>query len=160
MNFHLLLPPEGSAPAAGDRTKESLLSFADTLVPSAGQPHYYIRGVTRVAKSSGCQLSGFVLVKKVPGTLHFLAKSAGHSFDPWAMNMSHAVGYFYFGNKPSPRRRKVGMHPPVPVCSRCQHSQGQQLVSIACSTTWAVLNCACGCRLQGLCLWQTTRESV
>jgi thiol-disulfide isomerase/thioredoxin len=91
----------------GDRTKESLLSFADTLVPSAGQPHYYIRGVTRVAKSSGCQLSGFVLVKKVPGTLHFLAKSAGHSFDPWAMNMSHAVGYMYFGNKPSPRRRKA-----------------------------------------------------
>ena len=32
------------------------------------------RGVTRVAKTSGCALSGFVLVKKVPGTLHFLAK--------------------------------------------------------------------------------------
>lgn len=27
----------------GDRTRESLLQFADNLVPSAGQPHHYIR---------------------------------------------------------------------------------------------------------------------
>lgn len=66
------------------------------------------RGVTRVAKTSGCALSGFVLVKKVPGTLHFLAKSPGHSFDHQTMNLSHVVGYMYFGTKPSPRWRKVG----------------------------------------------------
>lgn len=53
----------------GDRTEESLLAFADTLAPTAGQPHYYIRGVNRVAKSTGCALSGFVLVKKVSGSL-------------------------------------------------------------------------------------------
>ena len=52
------------------------------------------RGVTRVAKTSGCALSGFVLVKKVPGTLHFLAKSSSHSFDHGAMNMSHVVHYW------------------------------------------------------------------
>ena len=61
----------------------------------------------RVPKSEGCALSGFVLVKKVPGTLHFLPKSAGHSFDYHAINMSHQVGYMYYGNKPSPRRRQV-----------------------------------------------------
>ncbi len=44
---------------------------------------------------------------QVPGTLHFVAKAPGHSFDHSAMNLSHSVGYFYFGNKPSPRRRKV-----------------------------------------------------
>jgi Endoplasmic reticulum vesicle transporter len=65
------------------------------------------RGVTRMPSTSGCALSGFVLVKKVPGTLHFLAKSHGHSFDHQAMNMSHVVNYLYFGNKPSPRKRKV-----------------------------------------------------
>lgn len=97
----------------GDRTKEALVAFADNLVPSAGQPHHFIRGVTRVAKSSGCALSGFVLVKKVPGTLHFLAKSPSHSFDHQDMNMSHVVHYLYAGNKPSPRRRKVleQLHP-------------------------------------------------
>ena len=65
------------------------------------------RGVTRVAKTSGCALSGFVLAKKVPGTLHVLAKSPGHSFDHQAMNLSHVVNYLYFGTKPSPRWRKV-----------------------------------------------------
>ena len=60
-----------------------------------------------MAKTSGCALSGFVLVKKVPGALHFLAKSPGHSFDYAAMNMSHVVNYLYFGNKPSPRRHQV-----------------------------------------------------
>ena len=69
------------------------------------------RGVQRVAKSTGCALSGFVLVKKVPGTLHFLPKSPGHSFDYHAINMSHQVGYMYYGNKPSPRRRQVGLLP-------------------------------------------------
>lgn len=97
----------------GDRTKDSLLEFAEALVPSAGQPHRYIRGVTRIAKTPGCNLSGFVLVKKVPGTLHFLAKSPGHSFDFPAMNMSHVVHQWYFGNKPSPRRRAAlaRLHP-------------------------------------------------
>lgn len=71
------------------------------------------RGVTRIARTPGCALSGFVLVKKVPGTLHFLAKSTGHSFDFHAMNMSHVVNYLYFGNKPSPRRKLAlqNMHP-------------------------------------------------
>jgi len=45
--------------------------------------------------------AGFVLVKKVPGTMHFLAKSPGHSFDFHAMNMSHAVHHYYFGAQPS-----------------------------------------------------------
>lgn len=43
---------------AGDRTKDALLEFAEALVPSAGQPHRYIRGVTRMAKTPGCNLSG------------------------------------------------------------------------------------------------------
>ena len=60
-----------------------------------------------MAKTAGCALSGFVLVKKVPGALHFLAKSPGHSFDYRAMNMSHVVSYLYFGNKPSPRRHQA-----------------------------------------------------
>ena len=68
---------------------------------------FWRRGVTRMAKTAGCALSGFVLVKKVPGALHFLAKSPGHSFDYRAMNMSHVVNYLYFGNKPSPRRHQA-----------------------------------------------------
>ena len=40
-------------------------------------------------------------MKKVPGTLHFLAKSPGHSFDFAAMNLSHIVHHYYFGAKPA-----------------------------------------------------------
>lgn len=60
-----------------------------------------------VNRSAVCRSAGFVLVKKVPGTLHLLAKSPGHSFDFVAMNMSHVVHQWFFGNKPSPRRRSV-----------------------------------------------------
>lgn len=56
-------------------------------------------------------------MKKVPGTLHFLAKSPGHSFDFMAMNMSHVVHQWFFGNKPSPRRRQV--HPVAPTDATC-----------------------------------------
>ena len=79
------------------------------------------RGVSRVAKTTGCALSGFALVKKVPGTLHFLAKSPGHSFDHQAMNMSHVVNYLYFGNRPSPKRRKVLL---LPLCRWGNHRVG------------------------------------
>jgi len=58
-----------------------------------------------MARTSGCALSGFVLVKKVPGTLHFLAKSAAHSFDHGAMNMSHVVNYWRAPAGPVPRAR-------------------------------------------------------
>lgn len=75
-------------------------------------------------KSEGCALSGFVLVKKVPGTLHFLPKSSGHSFDYHSINMSHQVGYMYYGNKPSPRRRQVRLHSMLPdLFMLCRHAE-------------------------------------
>ncbi len=43
--------------------------------------------------------AGFVLVKKVPGTLHFAARSEGHSFDHAGINMTHVVHHLYFGSK-------------------------------------------------------------
>ena len=47
-----------------------------------------------MAQTSGCALSGFVLVKKVPGSMHFLAKSPSHTFDYNTQNLSHVVNYF------------------------------------------------------------------
>ena len=99
----------------GDRTSEALVALADNLASSAGQPHHVatISGVAKMSKSPGCNFSGFVLVKKVPGTLHFVARASGHSVDFLNMNMSHYIHSFYFGNLPSPRRRKAlaALHP-------------------------------------------------
>ena len=48
--------------------------------------------------------AGFALVKKVPGTLHFGARSEGHSFDHTWMNLTHVVHSFYFGSRPTPKK--------------------------------------------------------
>ena len=58
-------------------------------------------------------MTGFVLCKKVPGSMHFLAKAPGHSFDHMTMNMSHLVHHLYFGTKPTPRRQRAleALHP-------------------------------------------------
>lgn len=42
----------------GDRTKDALVSFADSLVPSAGQPHRKLADLTHAPKASGCNLAG------------------------------------------------------------------------------------------------------
>eukprot|EP00798_Chlamydomonas_sp_ICE-L_P014246 gene14246-20219_t len=89
---------------SGDRTKEDLLHFADTLVLSAGNPHHKHASLGSAPTTLGCNMAGFVLVKKVPGTLHFRAKSDGHSFDHVFMNMTHAVHHMYLGTKPNSRK--------------------------------------------------------
>ena len=147
----------------GDRTKEALVGFADSLIPSAGQPHRKHADLASAPRSLGCNMAGactqraalrsaanvppqhstyggtspphltasdiwfytgthplnttyawctprkplrwpsqhtgFVLVKKVPGTLHFAARSEGHSFDHVWMNMTHVTHMLYFGSR-------------------------------------------------------------
>lgn len=100
----------------GDRTKEALVALADGLVPTAGQPHgarAAVAGVATGAKADGCNFSGFLLVKKVPGTLHFVARAPGHSVDHLNQDLGHHVHHLYFGNRPSPRRRDAlaALHP-------------------------------------------------
>lgn len=45
----------------------------------------------------GCNLRGFVLIKKVPGAISFLALSEGHSIDRSSVNTTHLVNHFYYG---------------------------------------------------------------
>lgn len=94
----------------GDRTVEALFKLAEQAANAHGKPHHAhgIENAGRInSKASGCNFSGMLLVKKVPGTLHFTARAPGHSFDYMSMNMSHHVHHFFFGNNPSPRRRKA-----------------------------------------------------
>ena len=74
------------------------------------------RSATALALSmprSYVQLSGFVLVKKVPGSLHFHMKSQGFSFETGDIDVSHVVHAFTFGSRPSPKRMKTlaRLHP-------------------------------------------------
>jgi hypothetical protein len=54
--------------------------------------------------AGGCNLAGFVMVKKVPGTLHFTARSESHTFQHAWTNISHVVHTLYFGSRPSQRK--------------------------------------------------------
>lgn len=100
----------------GDRTTAALMQLASQAAEANGnKPHNHgISHATSVnQKGSGCNFSGMLLVKKVPGTLHFAARAPGHSIDYLNMNMSHVVHHMYFGNKPTPRRKRalVKYHP-------------------------------------------------
>mmetsp|Transcript_7864 Transcript_7864/g.23678 ORF Transcript_7864/g.23678 Transcript_7864/m.23678 type:complete len:475 (-) Transcript_7864:539-1963(-) len=97
----------------GDRTLESFLTFADNLVLSAGKPHEKHADLEAAPQAGGCNMAGFVLVKKVPGTLHFAARSESHTFDHGWMNMSHVVHSFTFGSRPSVRKYQLlqRLHP-------------------------------------------------
>eukprot|EP00878_Enallax_costatus_P033946 GHUV01037536.1.p1 GENE.GHUV01037536.1~~GHUV01037536.1.p1 ORF type:complete len:108 (+),score=22.22 GHUV01037536.1:106-429(+) len=42
----------------GDRTKDALVQFADTLVPSAGQPHLRHGQLKAAPRTPGCNVAG------------------------------------------------------------------------------------------------------
>jgi len=63
--------------------------------------------VVKTRASSGCSITGFVLVKKVPGHVFFTADAKnGHSFDIDKLNVTHQVHHFYFGQQLSASRQK------------------------------------------------------
>ena len=105
----------------GDRTVEAITKFALDLLPEwkANDPKHadsvasvknpaekFGRDTVRKIDGPGCSVTGFVLVKKVPGHLWITASSDAHSFHPEEMNMTHDVHHFYFGQQLSPQRRK------------------------------------------------------
>lgn len=94
----------------GDRTTEALTLLAEQAAEAHGKkPHMHgIQNANSInQKGSGCNFSGMLLVKKVPGTLHFSARAPGHTIDYLSMNMSHHVHHLYFGNKPTKKNRMV-----------------------------------------------------
>ncbi|CAI5533620.1 unnamed protein product, partial [Closterium sp. Naga37s-1] len=97
----------------GERDAESLVAFAESLVPSAtvGRPtaaedsHQHVK--RRAPASGGCNIEGFVLVKKVPGNLMITAHSTAHSFDAATMNMTHSIHRFTFGRQLTRRKQEL-----------------------------------------------------
>ena len=63
--------------------------------------------------ATGCNLSGFVIVKKVPGTLHFHSKSEYHTLFQDGANLTHYVNEFSFGEGVTVGEYRVmkSMHP-------------------------------------------------
>ena len=100
----------------GDRTVEAITTFAEELLPAWKASDHKDTELairqpveTQTVKKidgPGCSVTGFVLVKKVPGHLWVTATSKSHSFHPESMNMSHVVHHFYFGQQLTPQRKR------------------------------------------------------
>ena len=94
----------------GDRTADAFLEFIKGLRSNGmagssdearrlqfekevnGDHHHEVRG------PKGCLLTGYVMVKRVPGNLKFTAHSTQHSFDTSKVNTSHIIHHFFFGD--------------------------------------------------------------
>ncbi|CAM9927755.1 unnamed protein product [Pylaiella littoralis] len=83
---------------AKDRSVEPLMQFAAAKI---GGDEKILRRRDRAVKQDypGCQLSGFLMVNRVPGNFHVEARSAFHSIDPTAANVSHVVKTLKFGTQ-------------------------------------------------------------
>ena len=107
-----------------------------------------------------------MLVKKVPGTLHFTARAEGHSFDHAFMNLTHVVHSLYFGSKPTPRKyyalRKLhpmGLSPEwldkmagqMFFSDHPQHTH-EHYLQVYCVCLFGLLFCVWWCLLCGVCL--------
>lgn len=57
---------------AGDRTKEALVAFADSLVPSAGQPYLKHSQLQAAPKTSGCNVAGMHSITSLHALLVYL----------------------------------------------------------------------------------------
>ena len=98
----------------GDRTAEAFIKFIEDI---RAKDHKGVeealghktnvdnvapdRAVAQVKGSSqGCLITGFVMVKKVPGSLSIAAHSDHHSIAANVINTSHVVTHFSFGKVP------------------------------------------------------------
>ena len=105
----------------GDRTVDAFLSFISGILPArpqqvlqalpAGQAPQLadlraatMAGLVVTGQHPGCAIDGFVLVKKVPGSLFVTAHSASHSFTPGEVDLTHAVHGFWIGKHLVPWR--------------------------------------------------------
>ncbi|CAN0025498.1 unnamed protein product [Scytosiphon promiscuus] len=87
-----------------DRSVSALIQYATAKV---GDGSRKMRGFNRLKQDyAGCQLSGFIMVNRVPGNFHIEARSAFHSIDPTAANVSHVVKSLKFGTSVPTRGRR------------------------------------------------------
>lgn len=83
----------------GDRTVEAFMKYAkrQTGTPDADVDDAEEKKVEEEENHPGCQLSGHLMVNRVPGTLIIEAKSINHDIHSAMMNMTHRIHHLSFG---------------------------------------------------------------
>ena len=97
-----------------DRTVEALMDYVKKRVseethikslPHEAQKAH--REITHEEQHPGCQMSGFLLVNRVPGNFHIEARSNFHNLNPVMANLSHTVHSLSFGQPMSKKVRQM-----------------------------------------------------
>jgi thiol-disulfide isomerase/thioredoxin len=65
-----------------------------------------LRANSEAAANEGCNISGFIMVKRMPGNFQITAPRQGLSFDPSMLNVTHTVHALSFGRLISPITRQ------------------------------------------------------
>mmetsp|Transcript_20091 Transcript_20091/g.43614 ORF Transcript_20091/g.43614 Transcript_20091/m.43614 type:complete len:479 (+) Transcript_20091:134-1570(+) len=101
----------------GDRTVEALLEYAKRRASSSegggGDGGDDDRAEDEFAEEHhpGCQVSGHMMVNRVPGDLHIEAKSTNHAINSAMTNLTHRVNHLSFGTPHGPQGHVLSFLP-------------------------------------------------
>lgn len=101
-----------------DRTVNALVNFAkrkldlndkfkDWDKSGDQQKKNQYREMFSVAENPGCQVSGVLMVNRVPGNFHIEAKSKNHNLNAAMTNLTHRVNHLSFGEMGKEQSRSV-----------------------------------------------------
>eukprot|EP00565_Helicotheca_tamesis_P002714 CAMPEP_0185731170 /NCGR_PEP_ID=MMETSP1171-20130828/12050_1 /TAXON_ID=374046 /ORGANISM="Helicotheca tamensis, Strain CCMP826" /LENGTH=433 /DNA_ID=CAMNT_0028400377 /DNA_START=239 /DNA_END=1540 /DNA_ORIENTATION=- len=102
-----------------DRTVQALVKYAERKVQADEKYKDYSKNRPDKAESyvksrpenPGCQVSGHLMVNRVPGNFHIEAKSKSHNLNAAMTNLTHQINHLSFGeplyNNPSRKTRRI-----------------------------------------------------
>jgi len=101
-----------------DRTVSAMISFASRKLElnekfknwstkGGGKTKQEYRDLYNVAENPGCQVSGSLMVNRVPGNFHVEAKSKNHNLNAAMTNLTHRVNHLSFGEMGKNPSRQV-----------------------------------------------------
>jgi len=105
-------------PYKSDRTVDALHNFAkrklelntkfkDWSKHETGKSKEHYRELYNVPENPGCQVSGTLMVNRVPGNFHIEAKSKNHNLNAAMTNLTHSVNHLSFGGMGKNPSRQV-----------------------------------------------------
>lgn len=104
----------------GDRTTSALMVFSQDKMKNMDFNVIQITPRMILEQNhltqEGCQVSGHIMINRVPGNFHVEARSNSHNLNIAMTNLTHTINHLSFGNKEdfdSARSRRVLKHFPI-----------------------------------------------
>jgi len=92
---------QGVAEYKQDRTVPQFMTFSRQMLESNKHVKHKMRRMNLMTDGSkerpGCQVSGVLMVNRVPGNFHIEAKSVNHNLNAAMTNLTHRVNHLSFG---------------------------------------------------------------